>query len=171
MEALTVWGPEEGRADEETEAGDGVHPGFATRHVSAHRQTEGSHGPGAGPGLKRSPDPPRSAWLSAPLQAAALKEPSAPRYQSAQRGSGGHECQRPGQEATSWQETSKLGFEKACASSGGCLVPHGVSLSRAGHDSRHWRSRVSCLSSFSSQGEALGWPQEAHSWAQHEAET
>lgn len=166
-----VWGPEEGRADEETEAGDGVHPGFATRHVSAHRQTEGSHGPGAGPGLKRSPDPPRSTRLSAPLQAAALKEPSAPRYQSAQKGSGGHECQRPGQEATSWQETSKLGFEKACASSGGCLVPHGVSLSRAGHDSRHWRSRVSCLSSFSSQGEALGWPQEAHSWAQHEAET
>lgn len=65
-----VWGPEEGRADEETEAGDGVHPGFATRHVSAHRQTEGSHGPGAGPGLKRKPDHPGSTRLSAPLQAA-----------------------------------------------------------------------------------------------------
>lgn len=57
MEALTVWGPEEGCADEETEAGDGVHPGFATRHVFAHRQTEGSHGPGAGPGVKTEPRP------------------------------------------------------------------------------------------------------------------
>lgn len=122
-------------ADEETEAGDSFRPGFATRRIFAHRQ-KAPVGQELAPGLRRSPAPPGSAGSQPrsrllPQRAPRLPARRGPHHAPGEeqpgtkvpkhRGSGG--CKRkhgqplPGQEATLWQETSKLSFEKPHVSS------------------------------------------------------